>query len=256
MQVFSTASAVQAGIYDHALWGAPDALVNWCEPDYTHFSFIAETFNTLSNLYAVIIGLVLYVHYKPLEMRFRVMALLISTIGIGSLAFHGTLKYHMQLMDELPMLYSGMSMAYIVLEMPYKKQRYPSLPLYLILICIALTIGHILLKNAEAFFAVYGLLLIPAIGYTVFIKHDATVDKAMKTALVYLIVGFVCWELDRFFCPQVQDYHLHSVWHVCMSISGQYWLNAMAYTRLKSLGIPSSLIYNGFLISLNGKKDV
>lgn len=88
----------KAADYSKAYYGAPDSLVNWCEPDYVHFNFIAETFNTLSNLYAILIGIFLFVHYKNLEARFRVMAAMITMVGIGSLAFHGTLKYNFQLL--------------------------------------------------------------------------------------------------------------------------------------------------------------
>lgn len=156
------------------------------------------------------------------------------------------------------MIYSTCAMTYIVIEMQYKKQRYPNLPFFIIFLCIVISLGHIALKNAELFFAAYGILLAPSICYSIFSKHDAAVNKAMRTSLGYLIIAFSCWELDRFYCDLVQPYHLHSFWHILISMSGQYWLNAMAYKRLKLLGISSELKYNGFWVtwkSQNKKQD-
>ena len=240
--------------YENAYFGPPTSLVNWCEPDYVHSRYIAETFNTISNLYTVIIGYLLFKHYRAYENRFRMTALLMMMVGIGSAAFHGSLKYHFQLLDELPMLYTTVSMTYIVIEMPYKSVRYPNLPIITVALCCILTIGHIVLKNAELFFACFGILLSPAIWHTLFGKHHRDVVISMRYALFFLIVAFTSWELDRFFCSVVQPYHLHSIWHIFITVSGQYWLNAMVYKRLKLLGIESKLILHGFMIKESKSK--
>ena len=38
------------------------------------------------------------------------------TVGIGSALFHMTLKYEMQLLDELPMVWGGCAVAYCMFE--------------------------------------------------------------------------------------------------------------------------------------------
>ena len=55
---------------------------------------------------------------------FVVALVLISMVGVGSVAFHMTLKHHMQMLDEVPMLWDVLSTFYIVLENEYAKPRY------------------------------------------------------------------------------------------------------------------------------------
>ncbi|XP_013916330.1 PREDICTED: alkaline ceramidase 3 [Thamnophis sirtalis] len=52
-------------------WGPPTSTLDWCEENYVVSSYIAE-----------------------------------FSVGLGSWCFHMTLKYEMQLLDELPMIYS------------------------------------------------------------------------------------------------------------------------------------------------------
>ncbi len=101
-------------------WGKRTATIDWCESNYEVSRFIAEFWNTISNL--VMILLPLYAIYWSFKHRqfakrnkfkkhFQVpkstiycqIGLLI--VGIGSWMFHMTLLYPMQLLDELPMLY-------------------------------------------------------------------------------------------------------------------------------------------------------
>ncbi len=42
--------------------------------------------------------------------------LALAVVGVGSVLFHATLKYEMQLMDEVPMIYSTAVMGYILCE--------------------------------------------------------------------------------------------------------------------------------------------
>ena len=46
--------------------------------------------------------------------------LALAVVGVGSVLFHATLKYEMQLMDEVPMIYSTAVMGYILCEVKKK----------------------------------------------------------------------------------------------------------------------------------------
>jgi len=87
-------------------WGKPTSTLDWCEENYIQSPYIAEFWNTITNLSMILPALVgLWNWHKfHLEMRYLMAYLALLLVGVGSLLFHGTLLYSMQLLDELPML--------------------------------------------------------------------------------------------------------------------------------------------------------
>jgi len=74
-------------------WGQPSSGVDWCEANYVHSRYVAEFFNTMSSIPMLIVslwGLFLCIKYQ-LEIRFYLCWFGIGVVGIGSVAFHGTL---------------------------------------------------------------------------------------------------------------------------------------------------------------------
>lgn len=83
------------------------ATIDWCEVNYEFSSYVAEFWNTLSSFLFCVFGLYsLYVVFKVKGERVEVLsALLLVVVGLGSAAFHGTLRYTAQIMDEVPMIW-------------------------------------------------------------------------------------------------------------------------------------------------------
>ena len=96
---------------DSGFWGTHDAEFDWCEFNYTVSKYIAEICNVLTSfLYcAAAIALargnagVVFSPRVPEGHCLGVMLAALFLTGIGSAAFHATLRYDMQLLDELPM---------------------------------------------------------------------------------------------------------------------------------------------------------
>ena len=89
--------------HDHSgYWGEPDSSIDWCERNYVVTPYIAEFYNTLSNIVLLVVGLfgLWRCFVMDLELRFYAMSFCTIVVGFGSAAFHGTLHYHWQLMDE------------------------------------------------------------------------------------------------------------------------------------------------------------
>ena len=91
-------------------WGPSNAIHQFCEPHYDVTDYIAEFYNCVSSLIFTLCALyVLCSEPKLRSMKdepyvfFAFVCLAI--IGLGSAAFHGTMRYHMQLLDELPMVF-------------------------------------------------------------------------------------------------------------------------------------------------------
>lgn len=87
-------------------WGIPNSDFNWCEPNYTYSSFVAEPWNTFSSLLYCLVPILVYRWHKPI-LTLKHLGLLLFTfcIGVGSTLFHATLWYSFQLWDELPMFW-------------------------------------------------------------------------------------------------------------------------------------------------------
>eukprot|EP01095_Lingulamoeba_sp_RSL-Kostka_P011055 TRINITY_DN4117_c0_g1_i2.p1 TRINITY_DN4117_c0_g1~~TRINITY_DN4117_c0_g1_i2.p1 ORF type:complete len:158 (+),score=21.80 TRINITY_DN4117_c0_g1_i2:111-584(+) len=113
------------------VFGEPTTLVDWCEKNYAVTYYIAEFYNTISNIPFIVIGLFGFMVTKEFEWRYRLAHLSISVIGLGSLMFHATLLYTCQLGDEIPMLYSMLIFYFIVVEFDYKEVNNKKLPLIL-----------------------------------------------------------------------------------------------------------------------------
>ena len=64
-------------------------------------------------------GLINCIRYKY-EYNFYVNNIALMIVGIGSIAFHGTLLRSGQILDEVPMLWASLSMLYVSLTFRYK----------------------------------------------------------------------------------------------------------------------------------------
>ena len=162
------------------VWGPPTATIDWCEENYAVTIYVAEWWNTISNLAIVGAGgwglhwTLRHRHEKrfPVLAAFLVMPVMIlqntfsdrthciaqrwpgssaflrralqflDRIGLGSLAYHGTLLFHMQMLDELPMVYSLTCWLYIWFEVDRPTPR-PWLAPALIVFMGVVTAGHL-----------------------------------------------------------------------------------------------------------------
>ncbi|KUJ20579.1 alkaline ceramidase [Mollisia scopiformis] len=99
---------------EEGFWNPVTSTINWCEEDYYATIYSAEIVNTLTNLLFMALGIkgvrncLKYDH----DSVFLVAFIGYLLVGSGSFAFHSTLKYPMQLVDELSMIYTACLMCY------------------------------------------------------------------------------------------------------------------------------------------------
>ena len=119
-------------IVKNGFWGERTATIDWCEANYEVTFYIAEFWNTLSNLVLILFPMyAIYWSYKLIRMakqskkklqtissQFTIPTAVILChlgliiVGLGSWMFHMTLLYPMQLLDELPMIYGSGVLVY------------------------------------------------------------------------------------------------------------------------------------------------
>ena len=91
-------------------WGHVTASRDWCEPNYAVTIYIAEFWNTLSNLTYIIFAINLWRlkckldRTVPSFQHFQSIKIFIAgmfVLGFASGSFHGTLKYWPQVFDRV-----------------------------------------------------------------------------------------------------------------------------------------------------------
>ncbi|KAK9564704.1 alkaline ceramidase ydc1, variant 2 [Aspergillus fumigatus] len=95
-------------------WSPVTSTLNWCEEDYYATIYSAEIVNSMTNL------LFMWLGFKGIQSCrryghdtiFQVAFYGYLVVGAGSFLFHSTLKYPMQLVDELSMIYTTCLMCY------------------------------------------------------------------------------------------------------------------------------------------------
>jgi len=87
-------------------WGAVTSSIDWCEKNYAVSRYVAEFWNTVSCLPYLVVGFgaAYHAYHYKLPSRFIFANLLLVVVGLGSIAFHGTLQHHSQMWDEVPMV--------------------------------------------------------------------------------------------------------------------------------------------------------
>ncbi|EEA20385.1 alkaline ceramidase ydc1 [Talaromyces marneffei ATCC 18224] len=95
-------------------WSPVTSTLNWCEEDYYATPYSAEIVNSVTNFLFMLLGIkgVLNVRKHGHDKVFEIAFYGYLIVGMGSFLFHSTLKYPMQLVDELSMIYTTCLMCY------------------------------------------------------------------------------------------------------------------------------------------------
>ena len=200
-------------------WGEKTANTNWCEPDYVISQYIAEFWNTVSSFLIFFYGIYgIYVHHW-VERRFFSALFCFIVVGLGSAAFHATLWRSMQLLDELPMLWSNSAFIYVVHFMERRGTANAVFVLLLSIVTFIVTVCVIKFDKDDQiiFLLSYGTGVMFLMYQSILLrkkykKTQENVDLGLFSVFLYLL-GFCVWLTDRRYCHLVQHLHLHSLWH-------------------------------------------
>lgn len=214
-------------------WGPPTSTIDWCERNYEVSPYIAEFWNTISNVAIFLppfIG-IFQIHKLNLERRFMVAFLAVAVVGFGSWAFHMTLLYPMQLADEFPMVWSTSVMTYL----QFTLRRSPDSPSdkKLMALCFlyafAYSIFYLAFTNPLVHQVTYAVglyfLLIKSFIFTRKMKCK-TCSRIVYSIWILLHVAFFLWNIDNHFCSRLENLRenlpkglipgtqLHAIWHI------------------------------------------
>jgi dihydroceramidase len=230
-------------------WGPPTATVDWCEANYVVTPFVCEFFNTISSAAMILAaGLGAFLHRRVFDGWMLTAFGCLGAVGLGSVAFHGTLKFEFQLLDELPMLYLVTMMFYLLLE-PGPKARFGRwLPLALLGYACLATLSDAFTRGRFQFFAFqfsFGFLelfCLVRIGLLSLERANRTVRPLFRVGVGLYLCGILLWFADLRFCSWLSlswpaaglaNPQFHAWWHVLVSGGFYLLLLVVAYDRLR-----------------------
>jgi len=244
-------------------WGHPTSTMDWCEENYISSYYLAEFWNSISNIIFLVLPLTcLYYSKNKLEIRYHLDLSFLAAIGIGSFAFHSTLLYHSQLLDELPMIYGTCTMLYCVIEVESKENK---LNIYTASICtfvsLFITWVYIYGKDPMIFLICYSILatLLLALHIQKCIKHNGDRSLLAWGTASYML-GFTFWMIDNEMCSHMRttrdalpDFlrpfaQFHALWHFFAGIGTYLSISFSINLRIRCLGYePSKRLVCGIL---------
>lgn len=216
-------------------WGPVTSTINWCEEDYYATVYSAEIVNTITNLMFVFLawkGIASCIRYGHAHV-FLVGFASYLVIGVGSMLFHSTLIYPMQLLDELAMIYLECILAYAVFA-----HRKPPLARILIAISISamaifITLYYHYLQDPVFHQNMFALITAVVVFRSMWImehilnpnrrgsvgkvnttehkRRDERDSHILKTmwrlnyiGLSYVAIAFAIWNLDNIYCGKIR----------------------------------------------------
>ncbi|XP_065196013.1 alkaline ceramidase 3-like [Sycon ciliatum] len=229
-------------------WEPATATLDWCESNYVWNFYVAEWWNTLSNLLMILFGLhgAVRVYRSGGEQRFFWSFLGLFVVGLGSWLFHMTLTYPMQLVDELSMLYVTSTLIYCAVEIKSDTAK----PNYL------LAAGLMVMTSLVcAFYILIGHPVFHQVVYVVMVV--VLVVKTVQTLVEYprywrmfafglavYLLGMAVWKVDVHLCAALRDLRatgpgsfapvlleFHAWWHLLAGLGTYIHIVIMAATR-------------------------
>ncbi|KAJ3109785.1 Alkaline ceramidase 3 [Phlyctochytrium planicorne] len=241
-------------------WGPVTSSLDWCEENYIVNYYICEFWNSLSNaIYLILSFIGMYNCWKIVaETRTHMSFIILIIVGFGSFAFHASLLFETQMMDELPMIYCACVLVYnIIHTFPPERNK--------IITAVGLTayagvisIVYLYYPNPLIHQFSYGLL-VSIMVFTPFfhIRYISTVQKkGIATSIAYLYAfslitylgGFVIWNFENFNCDLVRKikndlgypwrvvFELHSWWHYGTGFGTYGSILMQTYLRMLAKG--------------------
>lgn len=224
------------------------ATIDWCESNYEFSYYIAEFWNTLSNLAFVVPQIAQYIalsRYKSVELPFRLAFLSLALVGIGSFCFHMTLSKTMQMFDETSMILVSLHGFYLlyIISKPNANKRL----LVAVLICYGLVfLALYLFLVAWPIFhhTAFGLLVYASIFIGYKLKKYYSPHYKFWTVLTLQHLAFAFWLFDKHYCDLLTAFRenhvpaflrpafqFHALWHLLMGLASHIFICGLIRLR-------------------------
>lgn len=237
-------------------WGPRTANIDWCEENYEVSWYVAEFYNTISNLAMILPAIygVIVSSRNGFEKRFTMLHVMFLLVGLGFTVFHMTLKHSSQLLDEVPMIWGSCYMGYcmaMVREKPGAVSR--PIAVFLTTYCVTFLVVYLIVPNPLVFQTMYGTVVVGMILQalrTLQLQHSYQVVSLYVASVLFYLAGFILWNLDNHQCPTLVYFRsylphslrpllqLHAWWHILAGYATYINIQHCLHHRLTFLQRP------------------
>ncbi|KAI0025607.1 alkaline phytoceramidase [Xylariomycetidae sp. FL0641] len=248
----------------HGFWGEKTVTLNFCEEDYAMSYYCAEVCNTVTNVLFLWLGIkgireCLKYSHPPI---FLVTFVGYMVVGAGSTFFHATLKYSMQLVDELAMIYTTCFMCHATFAYGRSTRFSAGLGVALVGLAGFITVYYYQTKDPIFHQAAYAVLTALVVFSNMWIMEkrvrpalwernekrgpgsavpsaDVVVSQMWKMVAMGLSVflgGYLLWNLDNMYCETIIQWRHwlqlpwavvlegHAWWHLMTGLGAYYYI--------------------------------
>ena len=233
--------------------------VDWCEENWANGNFFAEFYNTISNVFFVLLPMAstfkMQKYCKTVDGSFWGFQILLSIVGIFSGYFHATLSFAGQLLDEWSILWINL---YAVaawcpdrwIEGFATRKQFK---MYIVLLAVLMTplaLAHPAI-NAPMLLLFGGVQISMLIDYYPRTKSK-TIKNLGKCATTVFLCAVICWVNDAVLCDfwkrtfssiGLNYPQFHSFWHVGVATSSYASGVCFAFFKGEELGFDLTVEY-------------
>uniref|UniRef100_A0A1D1ZKH3 Alkaline ceramidase 3 n=1 Tax=Anthurium amnicola TaxID=1678845 RepID=A0A1D1ZKH3_9ARAE len=226
-----------------SFWGPVTSTTEWCEKNYTHSSYIAEFFNTISNVPCILLALIGLINAlrQRFEKRFSVLHVSNMILAIGSMLFHATLRQVQQQSDETPMVWEVLLYLYVLYSPDWHYRS--TMPTFLFIYGAAFAVVHSLVRFELVFklhYIALCLLCVPRVYKYYIYTKEAAAKRLAQLYVATITLGSLCWLFDRIFCKKASLWYInpqgHAWWHVFMGFNSYFANTFLMFCRAQQLG--------------------
>ncbi|KAG9458575.1 hypothetical protein H6P81_003083 [Aristolochia fimbriata] len=233
-----------------SFWGPVTSTTEWCEKNYARSSYIAEFYNTISNIPCILLAFIGLVNAlrQRFEKRFSVLHVSNMILAIGSMIYHATLQHVLQQSDETPMVWEMLLYIYVLYSPDWHYRS--TMPTFLFLYGAVFAITHSQVRFVIGFkvhYIILALLCVPRMYKYYIYTKVASAKRLAKLYVLTISIASLCWLLDRMFCHSVSDWLInpqgHALWHVLMGFNSYFANTFLMFCRAQQLGWNPQVIY-------------
>ncbi|KAL2842901.1 alkaline phytoceramidase [Aspergillus pseudoustus] len=236
--------------YADCFWGYPTSKANFCEADYAISRYIGEFINSLSNVIYVVYGI-----YGLHQLRqkgnkngdpLRTLSYWgLIAVGVCSVVFHVSLKYHTQMMDDLSMHFATTPVLHRVLTVNSTHRDSLVIGTVLGALLAFLLTFHMmtdeLIVHSASFVSTVTVIGVQTIRLVNTRTQPGSISRLqmwgiVRFGAVIFNVGYWFWLADQWACgfftkardaiglPWAFVLELHGWWHICTGIGAYIFI--------------------------------